>query len=227
MPPIESVGAWHQIAPRKSNELIRQEKSTELYQQRLPTATKSSTATTTTVHHKLDKLDRAYLLDKPRPNMLPPITSCDGFTDHINLPMQKSMIMKNQQYMTSATHTNLARGLDIITGKVESSSPRKRAKTHTVVRSCDLTRGDSWELLKAEKIRCVELSKYEEKLDAERRKINKGTTIKKHKKRHHNRKIEDKATTDNDTNTSRPIARVSNIFIKFYNYYFTLIIENR
>jgi len=205
LPPIDSVGAWHQLALHKSNELLRQEKSTELYQQRLPAATKSSTATTTTVRHKLDKLDRAYLLDKPRPNMLPPITSFDGFPDHINLPMQKSMVMKNQQYMASATH--VAHGLTIITGKVESSSPRKRAKTHTVVRSCDLTRGDSWELLKVEKIRCVELSKYEEKLDAERRKKNKGTTVKKHKKRHHDRKIEDKATTDDDTNTNRPIAR--------------------
>ena len=223
MPPIESVGAWHQIAHRKSNELLRQEKSTELYQQRLPTATKSSTATT--VRHKMDKLDRAYLLEKPRPNMLPPITSCDGFPDHINLPMQKSMVMKNQQNMASATHTDLARGLAIITGKVESSSPRKRAKTHTVVRSCDLTRGDSWELLKAEKIRCVELSKYEEKLDAERRKKNKSTTVKKHKKRHHNRKIED--TTDNDSNTNRPIARVSNKYFAKLNSYFTLIIENR
>ena len=137
--------------------------------------------------------------------MLPPITSTDGFPDHINLPMQKSMIMKNQQYMASATHSDLTRGLATITGKVESSSPRKRAKTHTIVRSCDLTRGDSWELLKAEKIRCVELSKYEEKLDAERRKQNKGAVVKKHKKRHNTK---DKKTADTNGAT-RPVGLVS------------------
>jgi len=197
LPPIESTGAWQQIAPHKSNELVRQEKSTELYQQRLPAPVKSTT------RQKLDTLERTCLLDKPRPNMLPPITSCDGFPDHINLPMQKSMVMKNQHHMVSATHTDLARGLATIkAGAVESSSSRKRAKTHTIVRSCDLTRGDSWELLKAEKIRCVELSKYEEKLDAERRKQNKGAVVKKHKKRHDKDK-----TTTGTTATNRPVGR--------------------
>ena len=61
-------------------------------------------------------------------------------------------------------------------------SPRKRAKTHVIYK--ELNRGDSWELLKAEKIRCVELSKYEEKLEAERQQKN----VKKYKKKNNEKK---------------------------------------
>ena len=179
LPPIES-GAW-QIAPHNSKELVHQEKRTELIHRRLNVAST----------HIKETLDRTCLLDKPRPNVLPPIKSFDGFPDRINLPLQKSMVMKNQLQMTSTTtadHTSIT----------IKCSPRKRAKTHTIIRSSELSRGDSWELLKAEKIRCVELSKYEKKLEAERKQ--KG--VKKFKKGRKN----------NDS--SRPVGRVSYLSLR-------------
>lgn len=82
-----------------------------------------------------------------KPNALPPISSSDGVPDHINKGLQNSVLGKRQE-------------------EIERTEPRKRAKTHTVYR--EIKRGDSWELIKAEKIRCVELTKHQEKMAKER-----------------------------------------------------------
>lgn len=84
-----------------------------------------------------------------KPIGLPPIESSDGITNMVNALLRDSMDKQRREHM-------------------ESMKPPKRSKTHTMHK--DLQRGDSFELLRAEKIRCAELESYQanpEKRNAE------------------------------------------------------------
>lgn len=168
LPPIDSNTKV--LGPRKSIELSRQEKSLELCSPKPKTAIGGNRITS------VDK--KPCDIDKPKPNSLPPITSTDGIPGFIDIKLQKSIVIKNAD-----KHGN-------------KRSPRKRAKTHVIYK--ELNRGDSWELLKAEKIRCVELSKYEEKLEAERQQKN----VKKYKKKNNEKKNSSKKLSSDKKRSS-------------------------
>jgi len=75
-----------------------------------------------------------------KPIGLPPIESSDGITNMVNTKLRDSMDKQRREQM-------------------DNIKPPKRSKTHTMHK--DLQRGDSFELLRAEKIRCAELESYQ------------------------------------------------------------------
>ena len=168
LPPI-STELWNDNGGRDSVGLVRQDNKTDLSKGPL---SKLST------HNPFNREKKNCDLAIPKPNALPPIT--DGAqaagVKSVRVPYQKSLVMRHREHYA---------------GRAEPR--RKRAKTHNVYK--EFRRGDSWELLKAEKIRCVELNKYEEKLEAERKQ-------QKRAKRAKNKKGRD------ETRSSRPVGRV-------------------
>jgi len=179
LPPI-SIEPWQDAGGRESVDLVRQDNNIDLSTR--PLAQLSS-------HNPFHKEKKNCDLCIPKPNALPPMNSCDGTqgtgSKRVQLPFQKSLIMRHREHYAG-----------------RSEPRRKRAKTHNVYKEC--RRGDSWELLKAEKIRCVELSKYEEKLEAERKQ-------QKRAKRAKNKKGRD------DVRSSRPVGRVRTFSRLFYH----------
>ena len=85
----------------------------------------------------------SLLLEKP--TALPPIKSSDGVPDKFNLLIKQNC--------------------DRVRHEIESQDPTKLSKTRTLHK--DIQRGDSWELLKAEKIRCIELEKHQNRMKIE------------------------------------------------------------
>jgi len=82
-----------------------------------------------------------------KPIGLPPIESSDGLTNMVNTLLRDNIDKQRREQM-------------------DNIKPPKRSKTHTMHK--DLQRGDSFELLRAEKIRCAELESYQANPDKRR-----------------------------------------------------------